>query len=58
MKKATALSIVLALLAATPALARHHHVQSNAQGYSHIDSGFGPPRNWSEIEQSSGSGGF
>lgn len=57
MKTTAALSLVLALLAATPALARTHHQQSNSPGYSHIDSGYGPPSNWNEIEQSVGTVG-
>jgi hypothetical protein len=56
MKKTAILSVVLALLA-TPALARTHHQQSNPPGYGHIDSGYGPPSNWNEIEQSVGSAG-
>ena len=58
MKKAATLSVVLALLAATPALARvQHHHQSNAPAASPIDSGYGPPSNWNEIEQSVGTVG-
>jgi hypothetical protein len=50
--------IVLALASASPALARvHHHYRSDAAPYSHIDSGWGPPTNWSDIEVSSSSGG-
>jgi hypothetical protein len=58
-KKITALSVVLALLAATPALARahQHHQRSNSPAYENIDSGYGPPANWNEIEQSVGSTG-
>lgn len=46
-------SLVLALAAATPALARakHHYRSDPAPApYSHIDSGWGPPSNWNEIE--------
>jgi hypothetical protein len=57
MKTTAALSLVLALLAATPALARTHHHQSNSPAYDNIDSGYGPPSNWNEIEQSVGSAG-
>jgi hypothetical protein len=56
MKKIAILSVALALLA-TPALARTQHVRPNAPGYGHIDSGYGPPRNWNEIEQSVGTTG-
>ncbi|HEV3185131.1 MAG TPA: hypothetical protein VGZ49_09630 [Xanthobacteraceae bacterium] len=55
MKKTAILSVVLALLA-TPALARPHHQQFNAPAAGTIDSGYGPPANWSEIEHSVGSG--
>jgi hypothetical protein len=52
MKKAvTLIPIVLALAAASPALARaHHQYRSNPAPYGHIDSGWGPPANWNEIE--------
>jgi hypothetical protein len=53
-----ALSVQLVLAAATPALARaHHHQQHNPAPYSHIDSGWGPPSNWNEIEISHPEGG-
>jgi hypothetical protein len=55
MKKTAILSVVLALIA-TPALARTHHRQ-NPPAQGHIDSGYGPPSNWNEIEQSVGSSG-
>ena len=59
MKKAIALiPIVLALAAASPALARaHQHQRSAPAPYSHIDSGWGPPSNWNEIEVSHPEGG-
>jgi hypothetical protein len=51
------LPILLALAAANPALARaHHHYRSNSAPYSHIDSGWGPPANWNEIEVSHSEG--
>jgi hypothetical protein len=54
MKKTAVLSVVLALLA-TPALARTpHHQHSNAPAAGTIDSGYGPPANWNEIEHSVG----
>jgi hypothetical protein len=57
-KAAAALTIALALVAATSASARtHHHQHSGSAGYSTIDSGYGPPSNWNEIEQSVGSSG-
>jgi hypothetical protein len=60
MKTTAALSVVLALLA-TPALARTHHQthhqQPNSPAYENIDSGYGPPSNWNEIEQSVGTVG-
>jgi hypothetical protein len=58
MKKVLALtSIVLALAAANTALARTHHDRSGQAPYSHIDSGWGPPTNWNEIEISHPEGG-
>jgi hypothetical protein len=53
-----ALSVQLVLAAiATPALARAHHPrQSHPAPYSHIDSGWGPPSNWNEIEVSHSEG--
>jgi hypothetical protein len=59
MKTTAVLSLVLALLA-TPALARTHHQQPqqpNSPAYENIDSGYGPPSNWNEIEQSVGTVG-
>jgi hypothetical protein len=56
-KAAAAFAIVLALTATASARPRHHH--TSATGSSTIDSGYGPPRNWNEIEQSTpGSGGY
>jgi hypothetical protein len=54
-----ALSVQLVLAAtATPALARAHHPRhANPAPYSHIDSGWGPPSNWDEIEISHPEGG-
>jgi hypothetical protein len=59
MKKAVALiPIVLALAATSPALARtHQHYSSDPAPYSHIDSGWGPPSNWNDIEISHPEGG-
>ena len=53
-----ALSVQLILAAtATPVLARaHHHRQAHPAPYSHIDSGWGPPSNWNEIEISHSEG--
>ena len=53
-----ALSVQLVLAAtATPALARAHHArQAHPARYSHIDSGWGPPSNWNEIEVSHSEG--
>jgi hypothetical protein len=54
-KAAAALTIALALVAATSASARtHHHQRSGSAGYSKIDSGYGPPKDWSEIQSSVG----
>jgi hypothetical protein len=54
MKKAiAALSVALAL--ATPALARPHHGAPTT--YGHVDSGWGPPSNWNQIEVSHPEGG-
>jgi len=50
------LSVVLALAAATPALARPHHRPSPAPS-GEIDSGYGPPINWNDIEVSHPEGG-
>jgi hypothetical protein len=50
-----ALSVQLILAAATPALAAHH--QRPAAPYSHVNSGWGPPSNWNEIEISHPEGG-
>ncbi len=54
-----ALSVQLVLAAtATPALARaHHRPPAHPAPYSHIDSGWGPPSNWDEIEISHPEGG-
>jgi hypothetical protein len=60
MNKATAaLSVALALAVATPAFAKvHHHWQHfNPAPQSHINSGWGPPANWDEIEVSHPEGG-
>jgi hypothetical protein len=59
MKKAVALvPMVLALSAASPVLARaHQQHRADPAPYSHIDSGWGPPSNWSEIEISHPEGG-
>ena len=53
-----ALTVQLVLAStATPALARaHHHRQAHPAPYSHIDSGWGPPSNWNEIEVSHSEG--
>jgi hypothetical protein len=53
-----ALSVQLVLAAtATPALSRAHHArQAHPAPYSHIDSGWGPPSNWNEIEVSHSEG--
>ena len=50
-----ALSVQLVLASATPALAAHQHRQPAP--YSHVDSGWGPPSNWNEIEISHPEGG-
>ena len=50
-----ALSVQLILAAATPALAAVHH--DRAAPYSHVNSGWGPPSNWNEIEISHPEGG-
>jgi len=54
-----ALSVQLVLAAtATPALARaHHHPQADPAPYSAVNSGWGPPSNWNEIEISHPEGG-
>jgi hypothetical protein len=53
-----ALSHVLALLATTPAFARaHNHHGSYPPPYEHVNSGYGPPMNWNEIEISHPEGG-
>jgi hypothetical protein len=57
MKKAAAVfAVVLALTATASARPQHHH--TSATGSSTIDSGYGPPRNWNEIEQSTSGGGW
>jgi hypothetical protein len=64
MKKAiAALSVPLALATAatalvtvaTPAVARTHH--RDPAPYGHVDSGWGPPSNWNDIEVSHPEGG-
>ena len=57
-KIVAALSVQLILAATgTPALARaHHHAQAHPAPYGHIDSGWGPPSNWNEIEISHSEG--
>ena len=57
-KIVAALSVQLILAATgTPALARaHHHPQAHPAPYSHINSGWGPPSNWNEIEVSHSEG--
>jgi len=59
MKKAIAvIPVVLALAAASPALARtHQHHRFDPAPYSDVDSGWGPPTNWNEIEISHPEGG-
>jgi hypothetical protein len=59
MKKAVALiPIVLALAAASPALARaHYQHRSDPAPYSHVESDWGPPTSWSDIEISHPEGG-
>jgi hypothetical protein len=54
-----ALSVQLVLAAtATPVLARAHHQRAaDPAPYSTIDSGYGPPANWNEIEISHPEGG-
>jgi len=53
-----ALSVQLVLAAtATPVLARAHHPKVHPAPYSQIDSGWGPPSNWNEIEISHPEGG-
>ena len=56
MKALALIPLVLALAAATPALARVHH-RSDPAPYGHVSSGWGPPANWSEIEISHPEGG-
>jgi len=51
-----ALSVQLVLAAATPTVAAQHHGRAQAP-YSHVDSGWGPPSNWNEIEISHPEGG-
>ena len=55
--KMTIALVVLALATASAASARVHHQNSNPAPYSHVDSGWGPPSNWSEIEISHPEGG-
>jgi hypothetical protein len=56
MKKiVAALGIALALTATASARPHHHHPVATG---STIDSGYGPPQNWNEIEISVPSGGY
>jgi hypothetical protein len=56
MKKiAAAFAITLALTATASARPQHHRP---AAADSTIDSGYGPPRTWNDIEVSVPSGGF
>ena len=57
--RVVALSIALVVTAAaSPASARaRHHQQTETAPYSHINSGWGPPRTWDEIEVSHPEGG-
>ena len=53
-----ALSVQLVMAATTPTLASvHHQPPADAAPYSTIDSGWGPPSNWNEIEISHPEGG-
>jgi hypothetical protein len=57
-KVAAVLSIALAMALATQAIARsHHHRPPTSGSVGTIDSGYGPPANWDEIEVSIPSGG-
>jgi hypothetical protein len=57
-KVAAVLSIALTVALATQALARsHHHRPPASHSIGTIDSGYGPPANWNEIEISVPSGG-
>jgi len=59
MKKAVMLiPIVLALAAASPALARTYHHRSDPAPYGHVESDWGPPTNWNDIEISHPEGGM
>jgi hypothetical protein len=50
-KVAIGLSIALTVALATQALARsHHHRQPTSGSVGSVDSGYGPPANWNEIE--------
>jgi hypothetical protein len=49
------LAVQLILATGTPALAAVHH--GRAAPYSHVNSGWGPPSNWNEIEISHPEGG-
>lgn len=49
-KTTAVLTIALTLIAVTSASARHHH-RSGSTGYTPINSGYGPPSNWNEIER-------
>lgn len=60
MKKAIAIiPMVIALAAASPALAKpaYYHSDSTSYGGGSVDSGWGPPSNWGEIEISHPEGG-
>jgi hypothetical protein len=57
-KAAAAFAIALALTATAASAKPQHHHRPVATGASTIDSGYGPPRNWNEIEVSVPSGGF
>jgi hypothetical protein len=50
--------VQLVLAAGTPALARaHHHRQADPAPYGQVDSGWGAPSNWNDIEVSHPEGG-
>ena len=55
---AACVGLILAA-AANPALARvkHHRADPVAAAGTHINSGWGPPMNWNEIEDSRSGGG-
>ena len=59
-KTAAALSMALVLSAASAAFAQsaQYHAPAHAtRSNVPVDSGYGPPQNWNEIEQSVPSGG-